>query len=157
MQQIPWIVGVQLLQLTCNPCNFNAILPITLQSFVVLQSNCNWLCRFRPGLDWSGWVAKEGRLWLARGCSVAILSPVGRVDTRLRRDCIESAILSQSSELHGIAKDCAGIAGPRVDSGGNRGRLVAICGYPGILVQSFDRLAIWSQSNLILLIAVGLH
>ena len=54
---------VQLLQLACNLCNFNAIIPITLQSFVVLQSNCNrvWLCR----LDWTGWIAQAiGNDWL---------------------------------------------------------------------------------------------
>ena len=36
-----------------NPFNSNGILPITLQSFAVLQSNCNrvWLCQDRIGRD----------------------------------------------------------------------------------------------------------
>ena len=50
--------GVQLPQLTCNPCNLNAIKPITLQTFLVLQSNCNpvwlcWLCRNRGWVAWN--------------------------------------------------------------------------------------------------------
>ena len=51
------LCDVQLPQLTCNPCHFNAILPITLQSSVVLQSNCNpvWLCWLCCNRGWVAW------------------------------------------------------------------------------------------------------
>ena len=35
------LCDLQLPQLTCNPCNLNAIKSIPLQTFLVLQSNCN--------------------------------------------------------------------------------------------------------------------
>ena len=78
-----------------NPFNSNGILPITLQSFAVLQSNSNrvWLCQDRIGRDGL---------------------PVWRFETGFHLDCIKYAIPPQSSGLHGIGKDCAVIAVPRL-------------------------------------------
>ena len=116
LQRIPWIVGVQLLQFTWNLCNFNAIQPIALQSFLILQSNCNpvWLSWLRSflgrlcrDLAWVangfGWIA----LWSLTYCeNMPIPGQLGMFSCNLWISQDFGAILSILWQSFAVLQSC---------------------------------------------------